>query len=74
MAKTFKKLDSVMPMPADVKDEDKWKYQSVEKSETQSPMKSNISYSECKAQLDSAKAKVAELEADIAEIEAKAKS
>lgn len=74
MAISYKKLNSVMPMPDDVKDEDKWKYQSVEKSVTQSPLKSNISYSECKSLLDNAKARVAELEADLAEIEAKAKS
>ena len=74
MAISYKKLDSVVPMPADVKDEDKWKYQAVEKSVPQSPMKSNMSYAECKSMLDNAKARVTELEADLAEIESKAKS
>lgn len=63
-----------MPMPEDTSDDDKWKYQSVEKSVTQSPRKNSTTYAECKAQLDNAKAKVAELEADLVEIEAKAKS
>ncbi len=74
MATTYKKLDSSMPMPSDVKDEDKWKYQSVEKSVTQSPLKNSMTYAECKSLLDSAKARVAELEADLAAIEEKAKS
>ena len=74
MATPYKKLDIQDPIPEDVKDEDKWKYQNVEKSVTQSPLKSSISYAQCKSQLDSAKARVAELEADLAEIEAKAKS
>ena len=74
MAISYKKLDTKDPMPEDGKDEDKWKYQYVEKSVTQSPRKNSTTYAECKAQLDSAKARVAELEADLAEIEAKAKS
>ena len=74
MAISYKKLDTKDPMPNDVKDEDKWKYQYVEKSVTQSPLKSSMSYSRCKAELDSATARVAELEEDLAEIEAKAKS
>ena len=74
MATTYKKLDIQDPIPEDVKDEDKWKYQYVEKSVTQSPLKSSMSYSRCKAELDNAKARVAELEADLAEIESKAKS
>jgi archaellum component FlaC len=74
MATSYKKMDTTDPIPEDVKDEDKWKYQNVEKSVTQSPMKSRVSYEQCKSQLDSAKARVAELEADLAEIEAKAKS
>jgi len=74
MATTYKKLDTTGPLPSDVKDADKWKYQNVEKSVTQSPIKRSMSYAECKSMLDSAKARVAELEADLAAIEEKAKS
>lgn len=74
MATTYKKLDSSMPVPDGTSDDDKWKYNLVEKSVTQSPLKNSMTYAECKAQLDSAKARVAELEADLVEFEAKAKS
>ena len=50
MATTYKKLDIQDPIPEDVKDEDKWKYQNVEKSVTQSPLKSSISYAHCISQ------------------------
>ena len=73
MAISYKKLSSNKALD-DVAEDDKWKFQDVEKSVTQSPMKSINNYASVKSQLDDAKAKVAELEADLAEIEAKAKS
>ena len=74
MATSYKKLSTSMPVPEGTSDDDKWKYQNVEKSVTQSPIKNSMTYAECKTLLDNAKVRVAELESDLAEIEAKAKS
>lgn len=74
MSVTFKKLDYSQPATGEVAEEDKWKHVSVEKSVSQSPMKSVHSYNAMKSELDDLKAKVAELEADLAKVEAKAKS
>jgi len=75
MAITYKKLDTSSHSPATevVAEGDEWKVVNVEKSVTQSPLKTSHTYAQTKAELDIAKAKVAELEADLAEIEAKAK-
>ena len=74
MATTYKKLSTSTPAMENQAEGEEWKLVNVEKSVTQSPMKSTHSYSQVKSDLDVAKARVAELEADLAEIEAKAKS
>ena len=74
MATTYKKLSTTMPTSEGIAEEDKWKYINVEKSVSQSPMKSTYTYDSVKHELDAAKARVVELEADLVEIEEKAKS
>ena len=74
MATTYKKLSTSTPAMEEQAEGEEWKVVNVEKSVTQSPMKSTYTYAQVNAELDVAKARVAELEADLAEIEAKAKS
>ena len=73
MATTYKKLsDSIAPQGT--KEEDQWKYQVVQKSVTQSPVKSNHTYAYVKEQLEEAEARVVELKAELESVEEKAKS
>tara|TARA_R110000751_G_scaffold241532_2_gene341984 strand:- start:70 stop:291 length:222 start_codon:yes stop_codon:yes gene_type:complete len=73
MATTYKKLDN-STAPDGTADGDRWKYQVVEKSITQSPLKSNHTYTWVKQKLEETEARVVELKAELTAIETKAKA